>query len=117
MMEETQGQSLSEKTLLGIREIVDRVLDRTHGIERTMVTSALRALYPTIENRIRNTPDEELMAELKHVQGLLASILETPKQKKPAAKRTRKAPHRKNEQRSNVTKPELRTKRQVSRKT
>ncbi len=92
-MSDIKQESLSDKTIWGMQQVIDRALRYVQGFEKTVVTGAVRALYPRVESRIRQTSEEELRTELRYLHGLLESILDEPskKQLKSKPKRRRKS--------------------------
>jgi len=92
---EINGNTLSERTLEGIREVMDRTLTHVNGLERSVVAGAVRALYPRIENRILVSPEEDLRTELVYVKELLDAILAEPVKQPVAGRGKRRRPSRK----------------------
>lgn len=88
---EPQNSTLHERTVVGVRQVLERALTHVEGLEKVVVSRAAQILHPRIEQRIRGASEEDLLVELKYLHELLGSILqETPPKKsskKPKSKR------------------------------
>lgn len=66
-----ESNSIHERTLVAVRQILDRVFGHVHGIEKVVVTQGIQLLYPKVEKRICDASAEELEAELRNLRQLV----------------------------------------------
>lgn len=91
---EQDVSELHERTLNGVQKVIDRAMNYVTGLEKIVVSRAVQILQPRVEQRIRQAPESDLLAELRYLHDLLGDILQEPVSKKPAkgkAKRKRLA--------------------------
>lgn len=67
--------SMHERTLAAIRQILDRVFDNVYGLEKVVVRQGIQLLYPKVEKRIRDATEEELAVELRNLRQLVDAAL------------------------------------------
>lgn len=75
---ESQTSRLHERTLDGLRQVIERALGYVHGVERLVISRAIQLLHPRIEERIRQASEDDLRIELKYLHELIGSIIQQP---------------------------------------
>lgn len=96
MPTERLEDTIHERTLAGVRQVLERTLNHVEGFEKLVVSRATQILQPRIEQRIRGASEEELREELEYLYELLGTILQDSTQAKSRkvrakiAKRTRR---------------------------
>jgi len=72
------ADDIQKRTLVALRQILERVHNRLDGVEMVMVDRAIQMVYPRVEKRIREASAENLKAELNHIHSLLDEVLGKP---------------------------------------
>ncbi|MCF8568353.1 hypothetical protein LLE49_26900 [Alicyclobacillus tolerans] len=88
-MSDSQSNSLHERTLSGIKQVLVRALDHVDGLEKVVVRRAIEILQPRVENRIRAAQEADLREELKYLHALLGAVLQEPSRPKTTKRKAK----------------------------
>ncbi len=84
---DAQSNTLHERTLVGVQEVLERALNHVQGLEKMVVGRAIQILYPRVAQRIRGASEVDLRKVLKYLYDLLENVLqETKEQNNPETK-------------------------------
>jgi hypothetical protein len=71
----TQGSSVKERCIVGIQELLDRVIRHLNPVEKFALDRGIRLLYPRLLERIQSARVEDVESELTYLRDLLDRIL------------------------------------------
>jgi hypothetical protein len=72
------GESLQERALSAIQQLLDRAMAHVDGVERVVLRQTIQLFYPRLERTIRNASEDKLSQEIEHIRALLDAVLPQP---------------------------------------
>lgn len=71
-----RDDSIQNRTLTGVKSVINRALPHVQGVERMIVNQAVQMLYPRIARKIQEASENELREEVLYLRNLLNEILQ-----------------------------------------